>query len=236
MEETKPKKKKTGCSTVLLATFVLFVIFYLIGSNEMATKSDSSSTSKSNEINKTEPIPEATTEAPIVYEYIEGLKLDELNVTERIEIIKDEVELYTLYKSKLSPKFVNITGLMIIFSEKDGIFSKPTIQFQYGGKDWVMFDEIIINADGSILTTIEVPFFDKKTEVISGGVYEVYNTSDEATIFNLIDVAKSAKATIRYKGETDMYDYEVSDNDRKSIKEIIDFYQLKTGIFFTDWE
>lgn len=114
-------------------------------------------------------------------------------------------------------------------------FSASSIQFQCNGDNWVFFDKIIINSDGKIVGTITVPKFNKTEKVYTGGVYETYYTTDSAIISIFINkVFHSKKTTIRFKGDSNYRDYTLTKNDKKGIKDVIDAYHLKTGIYLTD--
>lgn len=140
---------------------------------------------------------------------------------------KDEFEQVTWYKTapfqngNLSNKFYVYVG-----ESSTNVWTR--IYICYSGEDWIFFDKVIILIDGD---PFELPFEEytnKKTEVVSGGVYEWIDIQgDEYQILlNRIIMAETVK--IKLSGKYS-YSWKLSSTEKQGIKDALyGYYYLKS--------
>lgn len=146
----------------------------------------------------------------------------------KLKKIKDEFEGITWYKTTQFHNW-NVNNKVYVYVGETERNAWTRIYVSYFGDDWIFFDKIIFLVDGD---PIELPFDDykeKKTEVVSGGVYEWVDVlgADYAILLSRIIMAKTVK--IKLSGKYS-YSWTLSKSEKEGIKDAVYGYYYLNSI------
>lgn len=138
----------------------------------------------------------------------------------------DQVLQVTWYYPSSAPKYINTNSCFIYMGKDDGDYPYYRLRWimSYAGNDWIFFDNIIINIDGTnYYKTFD--YFEVNRDNNYGGVWEyvdIFVTSEDIEILNAI--ANSEQTIIRFQGDTYYYDKTVTQTEKDGIQSILNVY------------
>lgn len=172
----------------------------------------------------------------IGYEHFENIKslnrFDTLRVEELISkfsIEKDEFTGNAFYTHK---KLLNSPDISVYISKRKFLTPYLILSIRYSGKDWIFIDKYIFLNDG---VTLEIIPKNEAEEVIRkagyGYVSEKIDLEVTPDIYRLLkSVSESDIVKLRYQGENNKYDIEISKKQKEAIKTTLEFYKALGGL------
>lgn len=157
----------------------------------------------------------------------------------------DKVTKDTMYVPKPYKNLIDIgNGQVIFYPYLRGELGNDMLKLIVGfnQEDWIFMDKITCNADGDIFE-LDFDPFDRKSDVGWGtGIHEWveipvledsalkdYNTNPNM-INNLKKLGNAKKALIKFRGDTRSRDYELTNNEKKTILNIIELHEISRGV------
>lgn len=140
---------------------------------------------------------------------------------------KDEFEGITWYKTT-SFNNGNVSNKIYVYVGETERNAWTRIYVSYFGEDWIFFDKIIFLVDGDPIELQFDDYKDKKTEVVSGGVYEWVDVpgADYSILLSRIIMAETVKVKLSGKYS---YSWTLSKSEKEGIKDAVyGYYYLKS--------
>lgn len=140
---------------------------------------------------------------------------------------KDEFEGITWYKTS-SFKNGNIRNKVNVYvgEDKSNVWSR--IHVCYFGEDWIFFDKIIFLVDGDPIELEFDEYKQKKTEVVSGGVYEWVDIPTEHYYILLSRIFMADNVKVKLSGKYS-YSWTLSKSEIAGLKDAVyGYYYLKS--------
>lgn len=166
--------------------------------------------------------------------------LEDLQVNALIEKLNaqlykehDEVENVDFYFWKGFPATDQTTFILPYFCAVGGDLQPIRLLYDYYGKNWIFYDQIIYNVDGETYRrAVSKDKIIQKTVIdsLGSGAY-VWEYGDDIAEPSEIEILKKActakKATFRFKGNGTLLDYHMDSyqNDRVAITRVFDAYE-----------
>ena len=166
---------------------------------------------------------------------IGAVTLDSATAIANSELYKehDEVENVDFYFWKGFPATDQTTFILPYFCSVGGDLQPIRLMYNYYGKNWIFFDQIIYNVDGETYRrAVSKDKIIQKTVIdsLGSGAY-VWEYGDDIAEPGEIEILKKActakKATFRFKGNGTLLDYHMESyqNDRVAITRVFDAYE-----------
>lgn len=217
-----------------MKSFILFLIIIIVSVSFIGCSDNNSkitTTKNTNENNNNEQISEENNEEKVKPKIdISNKEKHKLNdaFSRYIYSYEDDLEKINWYYSRGSVGTEHKFAFYIYMGEKN---DKHWLRLKTGfyKDDWVFFEKVKVLADDYVF---KIPFneYDDKLEEVQKGIHEFIDVSvDESMIENLIKVANSDFAKIRFVGKNHSKEYEINIAQKKKIKQIIDLYNFKKG-------
>jgi predicted Zn finger-like uncharacterized protein len=159
--------------------------------------------------------------------------------TEKMHASTDDIEGVTWYEDyETYDRLLETYQPPSVFLLYTGLFKETKhtllrLKAKYTGYDWLFIDSFIIVVDGQKFEKLDAKFERKNN---SKTIWEWY---DEAVKDNDITMIKaiieSKEATIRFKGINSYSDYEITAQEKKSMKNVLDAFEALGGQF-ENWE
>ncbi|ABK62125.1 zinc ribbon domain-containing protein [Clostridium novyi] len=172
------------------------------------------------------------------------LKKSEEYLLSKVNKCKDKVSEDVTYMPKPYGELIDIgEGSVIFYPYLRGEVGIDVLKLIAGfnRSEWVFTKNIKCNADGEIFD-LKFDYFDRKSNVGFGtGIYEWIEIpvledtilSDYNTNLNMIDnlkkLGKAKKALIRFEGDTQFLDYELTSNQKNTLLEVIELHEICKG-------
>jgi hypothetical protein len=156
-------------------------------------------------------------------------KLSEKEVAAALSKMKkeiDEVEGITWYRAKTAPDTLSSNSLHFYFGQKGGsVWAR--FKLQYTGDDWLFFNDLVANCDGTKFNFT----FKPETEVgYAGRVHEWVDVPMTIEYLGFLRAVADAKvATIRLSGKNFYRDRKIGPAEKKAITDAINAFQALGG-------
>lgn len=142
----------------------------------------------------------------------------------------DQFQETTWYEPQCKPEYINRNAFYLYMGESTSESTKGHTWLRwkmvYFGDEWIFFDEVIINVDGENYTkTFE--YFDVEHDNNISGVWEYVDIPLEDEDIPLLKaIANSQKTLIRFQGDQNRYDREITQNEKYGIMDVLNAYEL----------
>lgn len=140
----------------------------------------------------------------------------------------DQVTQITWYRPSSAPEYINNNSCYIYMGKNGGDYPHYWIRWvmSYAGNDWIFFDNITINVDGTnYYKTFD--YFDVNRDNNYGGVWEYVDISVTSNDMEILDaIANSDQTIIRFQGDEYRYDKTVTQTEKDGIRSILDAYEI----------
>jgi hypothetical protein len=214
--ENKPKNSSHKRKLILVLVGLVVIAYFLRDSQE--TESDSSkeaTPSTSIPYKPTTTISTTTTTTLPPYtdeEYVLA--------AERMMVKNDAVVGTRWILSKSTPKYSNEDFFHIYVVGSQTAFRGLRFQARYSGSDWVFFEKIIINVDGKMFY-LDFSYDEVDRDNGSGDVWETILIEPSAEDILMLKLIADSKSTIvRFQGEDDKDDRELTAKEKKAISDV----------------
>ncbi|MDQ6479832.1 hypothetical protein [Dyadobacter sp. LHD-138] len=132
---------------------------------------------------------------------------------------KDDFQETTFYKDPNSPK-TSIENEILLYLGRSGDYVYPRLQIQYSGDDWLFVSTYHFVIDGQKRTILPE---EKITRDNGSGLVWEYVDKKPSNIDLLIlkEISNSKVAKMRYEGKDRVFDREISNKEKKSIRRMM---------------
>lgn len=149
------------------------------------------------------------------------------------KMVKDEDEFKELvfYKHKNAPKYTNTrSSFSAYIGQKEGVLPWVRMDIVYVAKDWLFIKNIQIKADEEMFK-ITPDHGQMKRDNSGGKIWEWLDklaTTEDLNMLNTI--ANAQKVAIRFNGDQYYDDFNMSETDKKSLKDVLGLYESMTTL------
>lgn len=144
--------------------------------------------------------------------------------TMRVE--EDKVRKTSFYYPSSFPEYINDRSYALCYVGDSESSTRVRIVYDYVGKDWVFWKELIFLVDGNTYTRT-INYFDIEHDNSGGQVWEYIDfTADEDDLKLFAAIAASDETIVRFEGDGGKrYDLTVSQEDKDSIRDVLAVYE-----------
>jgi hypothetical protein len=147
------------------------------------------------------------------------------NATKRMSKKYDELEGITWYTDSSTHPYN--TNFHLYFGKKKPGTPWLRLKIRYYADDWLFIESFFVVADGQ---RFEKPYAKFERDNGSGSIWEWYDENVSDTDMAMIRaIIKSKKATIRFTGNQYHKDHTISDQEKKSLQNVIDAFEALGG-------
>ena len=137
----------------------------------------------------------------------------------------DELEGITWYTDPSTNSLS--TSFHLYFGQKKSGTPWLRLRIRYHSRDWLFIKSFFVVADGH---RFDKPYAKFQRNHGSGSIWEWYDESVSVSDMAMIkDIIKSKKATIRFKGNQYFRDHEITEQEKKSLQNVIEAFEALGG-------
>lgn len=149
-------------------------------------------------------------------------------LTKGMEEERDKMEGISFYSTKDRSHLSSTLEAYI--SLPDGMMPLLRMKSTYYGDSWIFYDSIKIMADDVVIYDRVFKHDEVRHHNYSSAVWETADyLAANSELLALKAIANSKSATIRFSGRDDRHDHEITDKERKNLRQVISTYEQLTA-------